>query len=84
MERKGNKSVTFEQMKQSVQLLSHKKFIITRFIGHKVTSEHSHRWRLYLENTSNLNCWICEKWTYTVFFWTKQFGETDQIKLTST
>ena len=83
MERTGKKSVTFKQMKDSVQLLSHKKFILTRFVGHKSTMEHGHRWRLYLESSKNNACWICEKWNYTLFFWTRPFGEKDQIKMSS-
>ena len=63
--------------------MNYKKFILTRFVGHKQTMEHGHRWRLYLEANSNANCWICEKWNYTLFFWTRRFGENDHIKMTS-
>ena len=70
-------------MKDSVQLLSHKKFILTRFVGHKLTMEHGNRWRLHLESSRNAACWICEKWNYSLFFWTRAFGEKDQIKMTS-
>jgi len=82
-ERSGQKSVSFQLMKDSVQLMSHKKFILTRFVGHKKTMEHGQRWRLYLEANKNAGCWICQKWTYTLFFWTRPFGENDQIKLSS-
>jgi len=64
--------------------MNYKKFILTRFVGHKSTMEHGHRWRLYLESNKNATCWICEKWNYTMFFWTRPFGEKDQVKITST
>ena len=83
MERTGRKTVTFQQMKESVQLLSHKKFILTRFVGHKFAMDQGHRWRLYLESNANAGCWICDQWNYTLFFWTRHFGLTDQVRLTS-
>ena len=64
-------------------MLSHKKFILTRFTGHKRTMEHGHRWRLLIEQKTTDSCWICEKWTYTLFFWTRKFGEDDEIKMNS-
>ena len=45
--------------------------------------EHGNRWRLFLESNSNAACWICEKWNYTLFFWTPEFGRTDEIKINS-
>ena len=64
--------------------MSHKKFILTRFVGQKGIMEHGHRWRLFLEQKKSAACWICEKWNYTLFFWTRPFGESDHIKMTST
>ena len=84
MERTGKKSVSFQIIKDSVQLMNYKKFILSRFVGHKQTMEHGHRWRLYLESADpNACCWICENWNYTLFFWSRKFGERDQIKMTS-
>ena len=45
--------------------------------------EHGHRWRLYMEANINASCWICEKWNYTLFFWSRKFGENDHIKMSS-
>ena len=45
--------------------------------------DQGHRWRLYIESNTNAGCWICDKWNYTLFFWTRPFGENDSIKLTS-
>ena len=66
-----------------MSLMSHKKFILTRFVGQKGIMEHGHRWRLFLEQKKSAACWICEKWNYTLFFWTRPFGESDHIKMTS-
>ena len=70
-------------MKDSVQLMNYKKFILCRFQGHKQTMEHGHRWRLYMEANINASCWICEQWNYTLFFWSRKFGENDHIKMNS-
>ena len=65
--------------------MTDKKFILCRFIGHKRTMSNGDRWRLFVEKGKNKpSCWVCEKWSYTVFFWTRNFAMKDQsARLTS-
>ena len=61
-----------------------KKFILTRFTGHKKTMSNGMRWRFFTESSQGSpGCWICDKWVYTLFIWTRSFGVNDRPKLRS-
>ena len=83
-ERRGELLHTYQQEKEGVQFLGEKKFILTRFAGHKRTMPNGERWRLHTQSGhGSAGCWICDKWAYTLFFWTRAFGVKDRPKLTS-
>ena len=40
------------------------------------------RWRLYVQKESNKpGCWICDKYVYTLFFWTRSIGMKHAIHI---
>ena len=48
-----------------------KKLVFTRFLGHKSDIKNSGQWKLLKPSE---NCWICDDWVYTLFFWSKKSG----------
>lgn len=46
---------------------------ITRILGHKLRMPGSGRWRIQTVSESE-NCWVCDNWVYTIFFWNEEIG----------
>ena len=49
--------------------------VFSRYLGHKLVMPNSGRWMIHTKPTHE--CWICEKYTMSYFFWSpKQIAET--------
>ena len=45
--------------------------IFTRWLGHKYDIPGSGQWKLL---RAGEKCWICDNWTYCLFFWSERTG----------
>ena len=49
---------------------------ITRILGHKDRMIGSGRW--LMQNAEPGNCWTCDMWTFTIFFWNEEIGKANE------
>ena len=47
------------------------KLIFQRWLGHKNDIPGSGQWEM---NEGSRECWVCEKWVYSLIIWNKQIG----------
>jgi hypothetical protein len=44
---------------------------LSRMLGHKAIKE-SEKWQIISNDIGS--CWICDKWVYTIVFWSRPFA----------
>ncbi|CDW89852.1 UNKNOWN [Stylonychia lemnae] len=57
-----------------------KKLIFQRFLGHKAEMPFSGQWQMLTEPLHD-HCWVCDKWTYTLIFWSPNIGYFSSIEI---
>ena len=55
---------------KTTQLKDENKLIFERQIGHKLDLPGIGQWRQL--TADDQNCWVCDQYTYTIVFWTRQ------------
>ena len=56
--------------------------VFTRYLGHKKEMPGSGQWRMIsTANDSQERCWVCNLETYSLVFWSRDFGLKKQQEL---
>eukprot|EP00347_Sterkiella_histriomuscorum_P014450 403360819 len=77
-QQKKQQNTHFEQDNQAQS--ENKKLIIQRFLGHKRDIKLSGQWQM-LTDPLHDHCWVCDKWTYSLIFWTTQYGYDQSVEV---
>ena len=56
------------------------KLIFERQLGHKLDLPGAAQWRLL--DRQDQDCWVCDKSSYTLVFWSREVGSQDEDSIT--
>ena len=67
-----NKKMTSEsggaaKLSQAIEMSEQTTLVFSRYLGHKLVIPNSGRWMVHTKPKHE--CWICEKYTMSYFFW---------------